>query len=139
MTITNAAGTSNAVSANHNLLAWPFSTGTCEPCGIPTARSSTAQQSARAISWRCTAGFGPTNSTVTTCRGIPAANTVTVTLDGSPAEVLWAGLVGPGLYQINIRVPASLSDGDKTVVAAVGGLSSPPTAKLRVAASAKLA
>ena len=69
----------------------------------------------------------------------PTNNTVTVALDGSPAEVLWAGLVGPGLYQINIRVPASLSDGDKAVVASIAGVNSQSGALLKVATSAKLA
>src|SRR5207302_1388098 len=65
-------------------------------------------------------------------------NTVTVTIGGVVATVLWAGLVGAGLYQINIRVPASVADGDQAVVAMVGGLSSQSGALLKVAASAKL-
>ncbi|MEZ5399949.1 MAG: hypothetical protein R2729_09775 [Bryobacteraceae bacterium] len=68
----------------------------------------------------------------------PASNPVTVTIGGVAAEVLWAGLVGPGLYQINARVPASLSDGDHAVVAYVSGSSSQAGALLKVAASAKL-
>ena len=37
----------------------------------------------------------------------PRTNTVTVTIRGISANVLWAGMVGPGLYQINIQVPAN--------------------------------
>jgi uncharacterized protein (TIGR03437 family) len=146
VTVTNAAGTSNTVSANLQtyLPGLAVLNGYVRAVRYPDGAiiDGTAIGQGDIVALYGT-GFGPTNSAVTTgvvfTGAYPAANTVTVTLDGSPAEVLWAGLVGPGLYQINIRVPASLSDGDKTVVAAVGGLSSPPTAKLRVAASAKLA
>ncbi len=37
------------------------------------------------------------------------------------AAVLWAGLVSPGLYQINLRVPAALEAGEHTVDLQVGG------------------
>jgi uncharacterized protein (TIGR03437 family) len=87
-------------------------------------------------------GFGPTSSTVATGVVFTGAfatnNPVTVTIGGVPAEVLFAGLVGPGLYQINVRVPASLADGDQSVIASVSGLSTQSTALLKVAASAKL-
>ena len=39
----------------------------------------------------------------------PLANTVTATICGQPANVLYAGLVEPGLNQINVVVPASAS------------------------------
>ncbi len=68
----------------------------------------------------------------------PTTNTVTVTIGGQNAEVLWAGLVGPGLYQINVRVPTALGDGDQAVVASVAGATSQATALLKVAASARL-
>ncbi len=68
-----------------------------------------------------------------------SARNISVTLGGISADVLWAGLVGPGLFQINIRVPASVGDGDQAIVASVDGVSSQSGAKLKVAASAKLA
>ncbi len=87
-------------------------------------------------------GFGPTNSTVDTgvvfTGAYPTTNPVTVTIGGVSAEVLWAGLVGPGLYQINVRVPAAVPDGDQPVVATVSGSRSQTTALLKVAASATL-
>jgi uncharacterized protein (TIGR03437 family) len=43
--------------------------------------------------------------------------------------VIWAGLVGPGLYQINLTVP-SLSTGDQQAVAGVAGLNSQTTGAL---------
>jgi uncharacterized protein (TIGR03437 family) len=87
-------------------------------------------------------GFGPTSSPLNTGAVFTGAyettNTVTVTIGGVPADVLFAGLVGAGLYQINIRVPVSLPDGDQPVMAAVGGLTTQVNALLKVAASAKL-
>jgi len=56
-----------------------------------------------------------------------------VTLDGISVPVLFAGLVGAGLYQINITVPSGLSAGDHVVVASVAGVQSLPTALLKTA------
>jgi uncharacterized protein (TIGR03437 family) len=87
-------------------------------------------------------GFGPASGSPDTgtvfSGAYPTDNSVTVTIGSTPAEVIWAGLVGPGLYQINVRVPSSLPDGDQPVVAFIGGLSSQSSALLKVAASAKL-
>ena len=50
------------------------------------------------------------------------------------SDVLYAG-VSPGyagLYQINLRVPDSVPDGDQTVVVTVGGFTSPPGAFMTV-------
>jgi len=88
-------------------------------------------------------GFGPTSSTLadgTVFSGsYPTTNAVTVTIGGVAAEVLYAGLVGAGLFQINVRVPQALADGDHAVLATVLGVSSQGSgALLKVAASAKL-
>ncbi len=157
VTVTNAAGTSNTVSANLQTYLPGLATlgGYVRAVRYPdgaivngsgsaeTGYSVSAAVGQGDIVALFGTGFGPTNSTLGTgvvfTGAYPTANNVTVALDGSPAEVLWSGLVGPGLYQINVRVPASLSDGDKTVVATVGGVNSPSGAKLKVAASAKLA
>jgi hypothetical protein len=89
------------------------------------------------------AGFGATDSPnavgLVFSGAYQTTQQVTVTIGGASAEVLWAGFVGPGLYQINVRVPATLADGDHAVVARVGGSSSQSTgANLKVAAGAKL-
>lgn len=87
-------------------------------------------------------GFGPTTSSIATgvifTGAYPTKNTVTVTVGGISAQVLWAGLVGAGLYQINIVVPAAAADGSQSVVAMVAGLSTQSGAMLKVAASSKL-
>jgi uncharacterized protein (TIGR03437 family) len=71
-------------------------------------------------------GFGPTTPTVpagiafagaASCATLP-----TVTIGGVPATVTFAGVVGAGLYQINLIVPATAS-GDQPLQAMVGGLS----------------
>lgn len=87
-------------------------------------------------------GFGPTSSNVATgvvfTGAYQTSNPVTITIGGISAEVLWAGLVGPGLYQINVRVPAPVPDGDQPVVATVAGSRTQSTALLKVSASSAL-
>jgi len=71
-------------------------------------------------------GFGPTSSPLTsgsTSQGGTLSPLPLVTVGGANATVLFAGLVAAGEYQINIVVPASLSDGDHPVVATYGGSS----------------
>jgi hypothetical protein len=46
--------------------------------------------------------------------------------------------VAAGVYQINVRIPSSLPDGNLPVVAMVAGLSTQSGAVLKIAASAKL-
>ena len=62
----------------------------------------------------------------------PLANTVAVTIGGANAPVSYAGMVGPGLYQINVQVP-SLVAGAYPVIAIVNGVSSQSGVMLRVA------
>jgi uncharacterized protein (TIGR03437 family) len=79
-------------------------------------------------------GFGPTTPSVGVGQidtGISSVtNSPTVTIGGitlSPSDVLYAGLSPgsiSGLYQINVRLPASLPNGNAPVVATVGGFQS---------------
>jgi len=69
-------------------------------------------------------GFGQTsppvvNGAPTQSGNLPALPIVTI--GGVQAVVQFAGVVTPGLYQINVVVPASLADGDATVSASYGG------------------
>jgi uncharacterized protein (TIGR03437 family) len=59
---------------------------------------------------------------------IPAAAPVAdltqlhVLIGGAPATVSWAGIVAAGEYQINVVIPP-LADGDQSIVATIGGVS----------------
>jgi uncharacterized protein (TIGR03437 family) len=156
VTVTNASGTSNSVTTTLQAVLPGLSTASNYvravryPDGAVingTGATETGYTTSAAVGQGDVialygTGFGPTSSTVTTgvvfTGAYATTNTVTVTIGGVPAEVLFAGLVGPGLYQINVRVPAALADGDQAVVATVAGLSSQSSALLKVAASAKL-
>jgi uncharacterized protein (TIGR03437 family) len=71
-------------------------------------------------------------------RTTPLANALTVTIGGTalPAsDVLYAGVVPgsiSGLYQINVRTPMTLAEGDLPIVLTVGGVSSPAGTTLPV-------
>ncbi len=48
----------------------------------------------------------------------------TVIIQGIPATVTFGGEIGPGLYQVNVVIPAGLTTGDAEVVAFVGNAQS---------------
>jgi uncharacterized protein (TIGR03437 family) len=81
-------------------------------------------------------GFGPTTTAVDPglvfSGAYPASNAVTMTIGGIAANVSFAGLVGPGLYQINVTVPPGLPNGDNAVAASVAGLNTQAGALLKV-------
>lgn len=72
-------------------------------------------------------GFGPTaeaypaGEVLTKAYAIEDLTKVSVTVGGVRAEVQYAGLIAPGLYQVNIRVPEGIGEGFLPVVASVGG------------------
>jgi uncharacterized protein (TIGR03437 family) len=80
-------------------------------------------------------GFGPTNPTTNFAQTFsgapPTVNTVTATIGGVAATVIFAGLVYPGEYQFNITVP-SVPSGDNLVVLKVNGVTSQANAYLTV-------
>jgi uncharacterized protein (TIGR03437 family) len=82
-------------------------------------------------------GFGPTSpaaiSGLVFSGAYPTTNAVTVTIGGKAATVLWAGLIGAGLYQINVTVPTNAAAGNNTVIATVGGYNTQSTAVLSIA------
>jgi uncharacterized protein (TIGR03437 family) len=49
---------------------------------------------------------------------------VTIGFGGADGVTTWAGLIGSGLYQINVRVPSSVRTGDVNVVGNALGASS---------------
>jgi uncharacterized protein (TIGR03437 family) len=75
-------------------------------------------------------GFGPTGAL-----GNALAVTPSILIDGISADVTFAGLVGPGLYQINVQVPSNVSRGqDVLVIGASGNFETQPNAFLTIAA-----
>jgi uncharacterized protein (TIGR03437 family) len=73
-------------------------------------------------------GMGPTNPPapdgVVFDTAYPAADlsAFQAAIGGIPAQVQFAGLVGAGLYQVNVQVPAGLTGGDQVVTLTVSGL-----------------
>ncbi len=69
-------------------------------------------------------GFGATSPPVTNGQvnsaPLPLAGTPVVLIEGIPAKVTFAGIVTPGLYQINATIPAGLPPGDAAVIATLG-------------------
>ena len=75
-------------------------------------------------------GFGPTLAS-----GEVLAVTPTIVIDGIAAEVSYAGLVGPGLYQFNVVVPSTVTLGQDVLVVGLSGDSeTQPGAFLTIAA-----
>jgi uncharacterized protein (TIGR03437 family) len=81
-------------------------------------------------------GFGATSPAVVAGQvpaGVsPLVVPPTITFQGTGANVVFAGLVGTGLYQINVTVPSGLPDGDAAVVATLGATSSPAGASITI-------
>jgi uncharacterized protein (TIGR03437 family) len=53
-------------------------------------------------------------------------------LGGNPASVSFAGLISPGLYQVNIAVPAAAANGDNPFSCTYGGSATPSGAVITV-------
>ncbi|HTS25938.1 MAG TPA: TIGR03118 family protein [Bryobacteraceae bacterium] len=81
-------------------------------------------------------GFGATTPAPTAGQVVssvaPLAAPLTVTFGGTNANVVFAGLVAAGLYQINVVVPSGVSNGDAPVVATVLGTASPSGASITI-------
>jgi uncharacterized protein (TIGR03437 family) len=83
-------------------------------------------------------GFGPTapptpsGQIVTTAAPLVDPSAVTVWVGGIPAQVQFAGITMAGLWQINVRLPDNLPDGDALVAADIGGVRSQDSAFITV-------
>jgi uncharacterized protein (TIGR03118 family) len=81
-------------------------------------------------------GFGVTSPAPPNNATFPAplslATLPTVTIGGAPATVVYAGLIEPGVYQLNVVVPVTLPAGDAAVVATAGGQQSQANAFISV-------
>jgi uncharacterized protein (TIGR03118 family) len=83
-------------------------------------------------------GFGVTDPLAPTGQIIPSPLLLpawpTVVIDAVEAQVTFAGLVGPGLYQINVVVPTGLTSGDHLITALLGDAETQLNAFITVAA-----
>jgi len=85
-------------------------------------------------------GMGPTNPAapdgVVFTQAYPAASLAAfqVTIGGIAAVVSFAGLVGPGLFQLDVQIPTGLTGGDQPLVLTVSGISAQPNLMLTVSA-----
>ena len=70
-------------------------------------------------------GFGATSLAQPSNRvvsgAVPLAMPVSVRIGGVQAPVAWAGMIGSGLYQLNVVVP-SVTDGERSLEIEVGGV-----------------
>jgi uncharacterized protein (TIGR03437 family) len=83
-------------------------------------------------------GCGPTSPAapdgVVLTTVYPAKNLAAfqVTIAGTPATVLFAGLVSPGLWQMNVQIPSGLIGGNQPLVLSVSGVASQPNVMITV-------
>lgn len=113
------------------------------PTGLVTGVTSTPYNAGETMVLYGT-GFGPTTTVAPNGQlltvAIPMSTTPTVTVGGQPATVSFAGLVGPGLYQLNVVLPPGTTVGGTgsvvqvPVVATAGGVQT--QAKVVVAVNA---
>jgi len=55
----------------------------------------------------------------------PLVDAATVTIGGVSAQVIWAGLSGPGLYQLDVTIPSVAAGGPSLLVKVDGAQSQP--------------
>jgi len=71
-------------------------------------------------------GFGQTNPPITDRSAVQSGNVSprpVVTIGGVQAQVEFAGVFSPGLYQLSVVVPAFAPDGDNLVAVSYQGFS----------------
>lgn len=56
----------------------------------------------------------------------PVSNAATVMIGSTSITPEFSGIVGPGLYQLNIQIPASLTAGDYSILVRVAGMQTQP-------------
>lgn len=102
-------------ASNYGLIAPPRLIG-------PTVTTTTAVPGENLVLYGT--GFGPVTPAQPTGQLVqtpaPTATPVTVTIGGVPATVQFAGLIGSGLYQINVAMPV-VRTGDAQIVVSVNG------------------
>jgi uncharacterized protein (TIGR03437 family) len=73
-------------------------------------------------------GFGLPSSAIVNGSATQAGSLPTLptcTIGGNPAAVGFAGLISPGLYQLNVTVPLFTNSGDNPISCSYGAFSTP--------------
>ena len=83
--------------------------------GPATIQNATPAEPGETITLFAT-GFGPTLASGEVLAVVPS-----IVIDGISADVTFAGLVGPGLYQINVQVPSGVRLGQDVLVVGLSG------------------
>lgn len=151
--VITAQGTSAAVTVNEKTVApalFMFNQGSSHyaistlpdgalvmPAGLlPPGTAARGAKAGEVISLWAT-GLGPTDppypdgQVVTPGNSGVLTSSYSVSIGGQPVEVDFAGLVGPGLYQINVHVP-QLPPGDASVLVTVAGVSAQANANIYI-------
>jgi uncharacterized protein (TIGR03437 family) len=112
-----------AVHADGTYVAKP---GVFEPAG-PRIRPAQPGETVQIFG----TGFGPTNPVVDPGQLVarPASlkdpGLLRVLIGGMPVRVTFAGITGPGLYQLNVTIPEGMRPGDYVIVARIGDVATP--------------
>jgi uncharacterized protein (TIGR03437 family) len=70
-------------------------------------------------------GLAPSQGGMLITAPVPYTDPVSVTLGGRNAGVSFAGLVAPGLFQLNVQVPPDIATGDYPLTVTAAGQPSP--------------
>ena len=138
--VTNSQGTSNAFKVTKQSVAPAFfaygvqggkyavaqssSYDLIGPPGLLGATVTTLRAKPNQVLTFYTTGLGTTqpaqSAGLVVATAAPLASPVQILFGNQPAQVLYAGLIGSGLYQVNVTVPGSAS-GDTSVTLTTGG------------------
>ncbi|HEY4360508.1 MAG TPA: IPT/TIG domain-containing protein [Bryobacteraceae bacterium] len=83
-------------------------------------------------------GFGTTTAPIvpgSQTQGGTLSTLPVITIGGLPATVDYAGLVGPGEFQLNVTIPKNAPNGDNAIVATYNGAQAAPAAMIAIQGS----
>ena len=151
VTVTTADGTSDAFTANliaeqPGFFMFPSSyVAAVRSDGVFTAKAGLFGASLTTIPAKpgdvlllFGTGFGATSPAVAAgsicCTTVAPRTTrpVTITIGGIDSPVAFAGLIGAGLYQMNVTIPAAVPNGDQVIIATINGKSTQVGASITI-------